>query len=378
MKKIWLKMITGCLIVAFSMTGCGNSEQPSKQKTYDNPVYAPVFADPSVVRHEGVYYAFATEDFGEWRKNDDPLDNESLVRCVPILKSTDMVTWHYESCAFQGLSKPKWGTNGANVWAPDVVRLADRYVMYYSLSTWGDPNPGIGVAVADHPAGPWEDRGELFRSLSIGVDNSIDPAVFVGQDDKVYMIWGSFRGLFGVELSEDGLALKNGVDYAKENKVLVAGVVGSWNGATYEAPYVLNHDNNYYLFVSSGSCCEGFQSSYHVRVGRSEHPLGPYTDHNGEDMRGVAKGRIVLEGSEAFVGVGHNAIAQDDEGNDYIFYHAFDKSADSDHYGTANRRSLMIDKLIWTADGWPEVVGKFAGKKGLIAPIIKERKGGSA
>ena len=38
---------------------------------------------------------------------------------------------------------PDWGTKGAGLWAPDVQYINGQYVMYYSLSTWGDPNPGL-------------------------------------------------------------------------------------------------------------------------------------------------------------------------------------------------------------------------------------------
>lgn len=60
------------------------------------------------------------------------------------------------------------------------------------------------------------------------------------------------------------------------------------------------------MFVSSGSCCEGLNSTYHVRVGRSTDPLGPYYDDQGRDMCGENRGAVVLQASADFVGVGHN------------------------------------------------------------------------
>lgn len=334
---------------------------------YSNPVYAPVFADPSVIEHEGSYYAYATQDYGQWRPSDNPLENEEKQACVPILKSDDLVKWYYAGQAFVGLKKPSWGTSGAGVWAPDVVKIGGKFVMYYALSVWGDPDPGIGIATADHPLGPWTDKGKLFTSDEIGVDNSIDPAVFTAQDGKVYMIWGSFRGLFGVELTSDGMSLQGGIEQARVNKTLVAGVVGPWNGATYEAPYVIYENGYYYLFVSSGTCCDGFKSSYHVRVGRSKNPLGPYVGQNGEDMRGENRGYVVVQGGKDFVGVGHNACVK--VGNDwYIAYHGFDASLPSANYGNSNARALLIDKLEWTADGWCHTKDKVAGRNNLLIP----------
>ena len=371
-KKIPTLLLAASMLIA-GLGGCGkpSASQSSEDAVYSNPVYSPVFADPCVIEYEGKYYAYATEDYGEWKPSDDPLENESNKKIVPILESDDLVHWYFKNAAFASLGKPSWGTIGANVWAPDVVQIGDTFVMYYALSTWGDPDPGIGIATAEHPLGPWTDQGKLFTSTEIGVNNSIDPAVFRGQDGKLYMIWGSFRGLYGVELTDDGLALQGGLEYARDNKTLVAGLDTSqaFNLATYEAPYIVYKDGYYYLFVSSGSCCEGKSSTYHVRVGRSENPLGPYYDDQGRDMKGENRGAIVVQASEDFVGVGHNAVIQDDAGNWYILYHGYD-TQEYETFGNTNRRSLLIDKLDWSGD-FPETEGKVAGRSGMPVPVIR-------
>ena len=343
----------------------------SAQTEYNNPVYEPVFADPCIIEHEGKYYAYATEDYGEWKPSDDPLEYVSNKQIVPILESDDLVHWYFKNAAFTALKKPSWGTMGANVWAPDVVKIGNSFVMYYALSVWGDPDPGIGVATAPEPWGPWTDQGKLFSSNEIGVNNSIDPAVFQARDGHYYMIWGSFRGLYGVRLTDDGLALEGGLEAAKANKKLVAGLDTStpFNLATYEAPYIVYKDGYYYMFVSSGSCCEGLNSTYHVRVGRSTDPLGPYYDDQGRDMCGENRGAVVLQASADFVGVGHNAVIQDDAGNWYIVYHGFDTDKPGT-YGNSNRRSLLIDKLEWDGD-FPQTKDKIAGKSGMPLPVIK-------
>src|SRR5690606_7664996 len=141
--------------------------------------------------------------------------------------------------------------------------------------------PGVGVATADHPVGPWTDQGKLFTSSEIGVNNSIDPNVFFDEDGKLYMVWGSFRGIYGIELTEDGLGLKGGLEYAKENKVHLAGTptASPFSTQTYEGAYVIYRNGYYYMFLSTGTCCNGHNSTYNVRVGRSADPLGTYVDH---------------------------------------------------------------------------------------------------
>ena len=355
-----------------ALGGCGQP-QPSEPENngYSNPVYEPVFADPCVIAYEGKYYAYATEDYGEWKPSDDPLENVSNKKVVPILESEDLVHWYFKNGAFTDLKKPSWGTYGSNVWAPDVVQIGDTFVMYYALSVWGDPDPGIGIATASHPLGPWTDKGKLFTSNEIGVNNSIDPAVFRGQDNKLYMIWGSFRGLYGVELTDDGLGLKGGVEGAKESKVRVAGLDTStpWNGGTYEAPYIIYENGYYYMFASSGTCCEGLASTSHVRVARSRDPLGPYVGSDGVDMLGTERGDIVVQAGADFVGVGHNAVIKDGKGDWYLLYHGFD-TKEHGMYGNSNRRTLLLSKLEWQ-NGFPYVEGKVAGRNDLVLPSVK-------
>ncbi len=371
-----LILITACTIDESGTTTEISSEQTSEItseettttepiiSTYTNPVYEPILADPSIVRDDdGYFYAFGTQDYGQW-------GDFFGTAYTPILKSSNLVDWEYAGSAFTLQNRPIWGTPNAGLWAPDIVKIGETYNLYYSLSTWGDPNPGIGVATASHPLGPWTDHGKLLDSSSIGVNNSIDPAVFVGEDDKVYMIWGSFRGLYGVELTDDGLALKDG-NQAINMKVHVAGLDTStgWNGATYEGAYVINKDGYYYLFVSSGSCCNGHSSSYHVKVSRSTSPLGPYYDDQGKSMLDTNRGYTVMVGSGYFAGPGHNSIIQDDADNYWIVYHAYDLQEPA-YFGNSPRRSLMIDKLIWNEDGWPSVRGKMPSNNEQDVPVI--------
>lgn len=339
-------------------------EETGNNNSYTNPVFEPILADPAIIRgDDGLFYVYGTEDYGKWT------EYQVGVRSIPILKSSNLINWEYAGSVFNEQTRPKWGTPGAGIWAPDIVKIGDKYNLYYSLSTWGDPNPGIGVATSEHPLGPWTDHGKLFDSLSIGVNNSIDPAVFT-YEGRVYLIWGSFRGLYGVELTSDGLALKDG-ENAYKTKVHIAGLDTStpWNGKTYEGAYVIKKGDYFYLFVSSGTCCEGHNSTYHVRVGRSTSPLGPYVDHLGLPMTGESRGYQVLVRGTRFVGPGHNSIIVDDAGDYWIVYHAYDK-LQPEKFNNTMRRSLMIDKLMWNDEGWPRVEGMIPSETPKQVPII--------
>ena len=62
-----------------------------------------------------------------------------------------------------------------------------------------------------------------------------------------------------------------------------------------EAPYIVEHDGDYFLFVSFDSCCKALGSTYHVMVGRADEVTGPYLDRDGVPLL-EGGGTSVLEG----------------------------------------------------------------------------------
>lgn len=107
-------------------------------------------------------------------------------------------------------------------------------------------------------------------------------------------------------------------------------------------PAIIRQGSTYYLFVSFDLCCRGPDSTYKIMVGRSRHVTGRYVDREGTPMmRGG--GTLVLEGSEAWRGPGHQAVLLGAEG-DHLVFHAYD--------GTSGRPRLQISTLVWE-DGWP-------------------------
>ncbi len=254
-----IRMTMYILLVSLMMTlGCEKTSSPVKQTEdtlvyYTNPVFEPTFADPTVIKaDDDYYYAYATEDFWEGKDH-----------LVAVIRSKDLVKWTYLGDAFT--KKPAWKQGG--LWAPNVFRYDSKYFMFYSLSTWGDANPGVGVASSEQPQGPFTDHGKFFLSSEVGVSNSIDPYFF--QDPvsgNMYVFWGSFRGIYGWQLQYNA-----GQFTFSGEKFQIA-------GNQYEGSYMYYKDGFYYFFGSCGSCCEGINSTYHVRVGRSENIKGPYTD----------------------------------------------------------------------------------------------------
>ncbi|RHJ81555.1 family 43 glycosylhydrolase [Parabacteroides sp. AM08-6] len=318
--NILLASVLFCSCITYCHAGDGDAPGESK-KTYKNPVINYSLPDPTIIKaNDGYFYLYATED----------------IRNLPIHRSKNLVDWEEIGTAFTKETRPTFEPKGG-LWAPDINFINGQYVLYYSMSVWGGEwTCGIGVATADKPEGPFTDRGPMFRSNTINVQNSIDQ-YYIEDNGKKYLFWGSFHGIYGIELSDDGLSVREGAE-----KKQVA-------GTAYEGTYIHKKGGYYYLFASIGSCCDGLKSTYTTVVGRSKNLFGPYTDKQGNPML-ENHHEVLIHGNDAFVGTGHNSeIVEDAKGNDWIFYHAVSKA-------NPTGRVLMMDQVRWQ-NGWPVVTG---------------------
>lgn len=109
-----------------------------------------------------------------------------------------------------------------------------------------------------------------------------------------------------------------------------------------EAPFIVRHNEYYYLFVSFDLCCRGVKSNYKTMVGRSRSVKGPYLDASGKPMV-EGGGTPLLVGNERWVGPGGESILQE-PGRDIIVFHAYN--------GKTGKPRLHISTIDWTSD-WP-------------------------
>jgi arabinan endo-1,5-alpha-L-arabinosidase len=335
------------LVLGMLLAGAALAAAAEDRPMYTNPVILPVAADPTIARGpDGLFYLYATQD--NW--SDGKPDH-----LVPLFTSADLVHWEWRSDAF-GLP-PAWKQGGGGLWAPDITFFNGAWHLYYAYSKWGDPDPGIGVATAASPAGPWTDLGRpVLMSSTSGVENSIDPEVWVEGAVKT-LLWGSFHGIYAAPLSADGTRLAG-------DKVMVA-------DKRFEAPLLTKHDGFYYLFLSLGSCCEGARSTYTLYVGRSKAVTGPYVDSSGRNLL-YGGGEVVIYRNDTWVGPGHATLVADDAGTDWLLYHAMPAKDATLPNGT-NRRQGLLDPITWV-DGWPVVNdGDGPGWQPAPAPVVKRK-----
>ncbi len=315
--------------------------------TYTNPVITfSSAADPTVIRTDEGFYLYATQTNSYW---------------IPIYFSKDLVNWEFKRSAFRNATKPKPDVlpGGGAFWAPEIRYINGKYVLYFSWAKWGDGSISYtAVATSDSPVGDFLNAKPLLITDDFG-SNCIDQ-FYYEEDGKKYMFVGSFNGIYVTELTDDGLSVKRGADGKPVLKKQVC-------GRAFEGTNIYKKGKYYYLFASINNCCpnNGMDSKYKVVVGRSENLLGPYVDRKGKDMLDNSW-ELVLEGDgETFFGPGHNSIIiPDDAGTDWMIYHSYVKEN-----GAVGGRLGMLDRVVWSADGWP-TIRKCVPSKGDLLPVF--------
>ncbi|WP_437942408.1 arabinan endo-1,5-alpha-L-arabinosidase [Sorangium sp. So ce341] len=256
---------------------------------------------------------------------------------LPGKQSTNLIDWSGAPSAFS--TNPAWVARdvpgATDLWAPDLSRFGGKYHLYYSASTFGSQSSCIGHATRDSMAsGSWTDHGSVICSRRGDRYNAIDPNVIVDQAGTPWLVFGSFwDGIRAVQLDQSG---------ARAGAEVHA--LASRGGGAIEAPFVVRRCGYYYLFVSFDRCCSGTDSTYNIRVGRSENVLGPYVDKNGTPMLNGG-GSLVLQGDERWRGPGHNAVLFNGK-SAYNVFHAYDASANG-------APKLRVSELAWDSAGWP-------------------------
>ena len=284
-------------------------------------------------------------------------DPSSIIKCgdnywifatgngIHSLYSKDLVGWTNGESPFAWGSYPSWVLSyvpdfGGHYWAPECFYMNGQYYLYYSCSSWGSRNSCIGLLTSKslNPGSEdyaWKDEGMVVYSTNDGDVNCIDPAVFMDDEGKVWLTYGShWDGIRIVELDSVSGKVIGGTHHP---------VAGKGDYKT-EAPYVINHGEYYYLFFNRGQCCDGVNSTYYIQMGRSTSPTGPFLDKTGKDCY-QGGGTTVLSSSGSFIGPGCIGYFVDNN-TEFVTYHYYDGT-------NAGRATLNIGTVSWDDNDWP-------------------------
>lgn len=268
-----------------------------------------------------------------------------------MIQSPDMVNWEWAGRVFE--KNPAWTWEITNMapalWAPDISYVNGEWRLYYAISTFGTQVSGIGLATnqtldLSSPDYAWIDQGEVIRSQVGDPYNTIDANFVLDQEGSGWLAFGSFwDGLFmrRVDLATGKLDAADTTLYHLANRN-----PGPDNTSAIEAPFITYRAPYYYLFASFDQCCQQLDSTYNLRVGRSESVTGPYVDRDGVPML-EGGGTLIAERKGRWAGPGHNGILIE-EGVYWIVYHAYDGQG-------GGISKLRIEPLRWSDDGWPSL-----------------------
>lgn len=393
------KAISGTIVAAMTLaiSACGTESQDYTVsykgiKTADVSSGVSVH-DPSILQVDDTYYIFGSHmsaakstDLLNWEKVADGYSKTN-----PVYGQIYEVA--YQAFAYSGNKDSLIQTDDkqTHVWAPDVIynKTTGLYYMYYcTTSTWNASNLCYGTS--ETPEGPYEWKGALLysgfnRKTISGTDvldyvdedyayknyiqggqynyndypNAIDPTVFYDEDDRMWMVYGSWSGgIFLIELDPStGQVIHpqadpdNNVDPYYGKRLLGGGHI------SIEGPYITydKESGYYYLYVSYGALTSN--GGYQVRVFRSETVDGDYVDMNGEYPQKSAQHQnfgLKLTGNyklpsleKAYMATGHNSSFIDEkDGKMYLVYHTRFNDGGEGH-------SPRVHQMIVNEDGWP-------------------------
>ena len=323
------------LLLATGLAACGGGPSPEVPEapagTFTNPVLDADFADPHVVRDGDAFYAYATGSAG--------FSN------IQVSTSDDLVAWSASEDALP--ARPDWQpVRQGLTWAPEVVEVDDRWLMYYVAREDASGVQCLALATADEPAGPFVDTssGPLVCQHELG--GSIDALAFQDADGARYLFWKNDGNAVGLDtriwvqrLSADGMRLEGApVDTGLRQ-------TRPWQGSLVEAPAVVLHDGTYVLLYSAN---DYGSDAYAMGYATATAVTGPYVDRSAQPW-------VDSEGDAA--GPGGQAVLEVD-GELWLVYHAWQDGEEGYPQG---RRAMWLDRLTWQEGTTP----------GQAAPVLE-------
>lgn len=294
-----------------------------------NPVFEGWYADPEGIVLDGQYWIFPTYS--------DDFDKQLH---LDAFSSPDLVTWTKHPRVLDTAIVP-WVKQA--MWAPSVIEKDGKYYLFFAgndIQHKGRPGyrpewdrgytvGGIGVAVADDPAGPYTDLlGEPLLNEFYNMAQPIDQFVYRDPaDGQVYFFYGGWGRCNLGRLNEDFTGFLPWEDTGELfREVTQEGYV--------EGPFMFERDGTYYFMWSEGGWTNG---TYTVAYATAPAVTGPYTRQG-----------TILESQEPIAtGAGHHSVIKvPDTDRHLIVYHRRPiPNEDRDH------RVTCIDELHFGDDG---------------------------
>jgi beta-xylosidase len=258
-----------------------------------------------------------------------------------VWESPDLVHWSAPEMCFRAIDS--WGKS--NFWAPEVIEHNGKFIMHYTAKSRELDSLRLGVAVADHPKGPFVDvhGAPMFDMGYAAIDGSVlvcDEGNFLyySRDCSENKVGGVHTSqIYCVRLDE---ALTETVgehvlistpSEPYELKSMSLSLPTLWN----EGPTVIFRDGKYIMNYSTNcyATCD-----YAICAATADSPMGPF--HK-------SASNPVLSCRDDLFGAGHNAFFRGFDGELYTSFHI---QTDPEH-PSGDRRSVIGRVKISYIDG---------------------------
>lgn len=306
-----MKNLTKLFILAVTIMATFSCAEPKRS---GNPIVEGWYADPEAAIFGDTYWVYPT-----WSQ---PFKDQLH---LDAFSSKDLVTWAKHERVIDN-KEISWLTHA--LWAPSIIEKGGKYYLMFSCNNVKQGEVGgIGVAVADNPAGPFKDHlGKPLIQDIINGAQPIDQFVFKDTDGTYYMYYGGWKHCNVCKLNDDF----TGFVPFEDGEIFKEITPGEY----VEGPFMFIKDGKYYFMWSEG---KWRKANYRVQYAIADNPLGPF------EPRGV----ILQTDENVGTGAGHHSVIRNPRsGKYYIVYHRHPLGSTD-----GNDRRTCIDELLFDAEG---------------------------
>ena len=250
--------------------------------------------DPYVLRHNGVYYLYAS--------------TKNYETGVRTWKSVDLLNWELVNNGISETGYSSEDPSTLSAYAPEVIYWDGTFYMYTSPG-----GSGHHVLTSDSPEGP-------FIKATDNVGESIDGSVFIDNNEQMYFLRAHNTGTRMIEMINP-LTMGTG-------KTLDNTSIGSWT----EGPSIINRNGIYYMtYTGTHVTSPGYRVNYSTATELGQR----------DSFTMGVDNSLLLSTEDDFNGLGHNStVLGPNMDSYYIVYHNLNSSA-------GPNRSFNINRLLF-------------------------------
>lgn len=319
---------------------CSKSNAQENITGRGNPVFEGWYADPEGIIFGDEYWIYPTlsDVFGEPDKpsklseqqleaQKKTINKQYLVQTYfDAFSSKDLVNWTKHRHVLD-ISDIKWAA--FSLWAPSIIKANNQYYLFFGANDIQSDKEygGIGVAVADNPAGPFKDAlGKPLINKFYNNAQPIDQFIFHDDDGQYYIYYGGWRHCNVAKMNNDLLSVRAFDDGETFKEVTPESYV--------EGPFMFKRNGKYYFMWSEGGWTG---PDYSVAYAIADSPVGPFNRID----------KILKQDPKVATGAGHHSVINI-PGTDewYIIYHRRPLTTKNGAH-----REVCIDRMYFDEEG---------------------------